>query len=45
MKTYTYTTRYKTILGDIHTPVNNILKVRDISTQSALMESSDYNGS
>ena len=45
MKTFTYTTRYKTILGDLHTPVSTYLKVRDIFPQSALMESSDYHGS
>lgn len=45
MKTFTYTTRYKTILGDLHTPVSTYLKVRDLFPQSALMESSDYHGS
>lgn len=45
MKNFTYTTRYKTILGDLHTPVSTYLKVRDIFPQSALMESSDYHGS
>ena len=40
MKTFTYTTRCKTILGDLHTPVSTYLKVRDIFPQSALMESS-----
>lgn len=35
MKTFTYTTRYKTILGDLHTPVSTYLKVRDIFPQSA----------
>ena len=45
MKTFTYTTRCKTILGDLHTPVSTYLKVRDIFPQSALMESSDYHGS
>ena len=44
MKTFTYTTRCKTILGDLHTPVSTYLKVRDIFPQSALMESSDYHG-
>lgn len=42
MKTYEYTTEYKTVLGDLHTPVSTYLKVRDIFPQSALMESSDY---
>lgn len=45
MKTYNYTTQYKTILGDLHTPVSTYLKVRDLFPQSALMESSDYHGS
>lgn len=45
MKTYTYHTRYQTLLGDLHTPVSTYLKVRDIFPQSALMESSDYHGS
>ena len=44
MKTYTYTTQYKTLLGDLHTPVSTYLKVRDLFPQSALMESSDYHG-
>lgn len=45
MKTFTYTTRSKTVLGDLHTPVSTYLKVRDLFPQSALMESSDYHGS
>ncbi len=45
MKTYDYHTRYKTVLGDLHTPVSTYLKVRDLFPQSALMESSDYHGS
>lgn len=45
MKTFTYTTQSKTMLGDLHTPVSTYLKVRDIFPQSALMESSDYHGS
>ena len=45
MKTFTYTTKHKTMLGDLHTPVSTYLKVRDIFPQSALMESSDYHGS
>ncbi len=44
MKTYTYTTEYQTLLGDLHTPVSTYLKVRDLFPQSALMESSDYHG-
>ncbi|MFI3266528.1 MAG: chorismate-binding protein, partial [Rikenellaceae bacterium] len=45
MKVFNYSTQYKTILGDLHTPVSTYLKVRDTFAQSALMESSDYNGS
>lgn len=44
MKTYHYQTQYKTVLGDLHTPVSTYLKVRDLFPQSALMESSDYHG-
>lgn len=44
MKTYHYQTQYKTVLGDLHTPVGTYLKVRDLFPQSALMESSDYHG-
>ena len=42
MKTFSYTTHSKQILGDMHTPVSIYLKVRDMYPQSALMESSDY---
>lgn len=42
MKTFEFTTNYKTLLGDLHTPVNTYLKVRDLFPQSVLMESSDY---
>lgn len=45
MRTYHYHTNYRTLLGDLHTPVSTYLKVRDIFPQSALMESSDYHGS
>lgn len=44
MKQYTYTIAYKTLLGDLHTPVTTYLKVRDLFPQSVLMESSDYHG-
>lgn len=44
MKQYTYTTAYKILLGDLHTPVTTYLKVRDLFPQSVLMESSDYHG-
>ena len=39
---YKYTTAYKTLPGDLHTPVSTYLKVRDLFPQSILMESSDY---
>lgn len=45
MKTYTYHTAHKVLLGDLHTPASTYLKVRDLFPQSALMESSDYHGS
>lgn len=45
MKQYNYCTHYRTLLGDLHTPVSVYLKVRDLFPQSALMESSDYHGS
>ena len=45
MKKYSYTAFSRQLLGDLHTPVTTYLKVRDIFPQSALMESSDYNGS
>lgn len=44
-KKYQYHTVSRTLLGDLHTPVSTYLKVRDLFTQSALMESSDYHGS
>lgn len=42
MKSFDYKTNSKTILGDLHTPVSIYLKVRDLFSQSVLMESSDY---
>ncbi len=42
---YKYRTEYRSILGDLHTPVSTYLKVRDLFPQSVLMESSDYHGS
>ncbi|NDV65203.1 anthranilate synthase component I family protein [Bacteroides sp. 224] len=42
MKTFTYKTHCKQILGDMHTPVSIYLKVRDLYPQSVLMESSDF---
>jgi anthranilate synthase component 1 len=44
MKKFNYKTATRTLLGDLHTPVSTYLKVRDLFTQSALMESSDYHG-
>ncbi len=41
MKTYSYTTVHKAVLGDLYTPVDTYLRVRDMFPQSALMESSD----
>ena len=42
METFRYTTKTKTILGDLHTPVGTYMRLRDLYPQSALMESSDY---
>lgn len=42
MKTFSYKTNSKQVLGDLHTPVSIYLKVRDMYPQSALMESSDF---
>ncbi len=42
MKNYSYKTNTRQVIGDLHTPVNIYLKVRDLYPQSALMESSDY---
>lgn len=39
---YNFHTATQTMMGDLHTPVETYLKVRDIYPQSALMESSDY---
>lgn len=44
-KQYHYHTVSKRILGDLLTPVSVYMKMRDLSPQSALMESSDYHGS
>ena len=41
---FTYRLKSKTVLADRYTPVNAYIKVRDISPQSCLMESSDYHG-
>lgn len=39
---YAYKTNSKSLLGDLYTPVSAYMRLRDISTQSILMESSDY---
>lgn len=39
---FNYTTKVKETLGDLHTPIETYLKVRDLYSQSVLMESSDY---
>jgi len=44
MDTFIYTTKVKSVIGDLITPVGAYLKVRDLYPQSALMESSDYHG-
>ena len=44
-KQFRYHTVSKRILGDLLTPVSVYMKMRDLSPQSALMESSDYHGS
>ena len=42
METFNYTTKSRTILADLYTPVAVYMRLRDIYPQSALMESSDY---
>lgn len=42
MNTFNYTTKSRTILADLYTPVGVYMRLRDIYPQSALMESSDY---
>ena len=42
MEKFRYTVASKDILGDLHTPVAAYLRVRDLSPQSILMESSDF---
>ncbi len=44
-KRYHYHTATRRILGDLLTPVSVYMRMRDLSPQSALMESSDYHGS
>ena len=45
MKTTRIATRSRRLLADLQTPVGIYLKVRDMSPQSALLESSDYHSS
>ena len=42
MNIYNYKIARKQMLGDLYTPVSAYLRLRDLYTQSALMESSDY---
>ncbi|MCQ2111662.1 MAG: anthranilate synthase component I family protein, partial [Bacteroidaceae bacterium] len=42
MARFNYKTASKEILGDLYTPVSAYLRLRDSSTESILMESSDY---
>jgi len=42
MSTYRYKTASRAILGDIFTPVAAYMRLRDVSTQSILMESTDF---
>ena len=44
MKTFTITTKSKTILADTLTPVNAYLKIRDKFNSPLLLESTDFNG-
>jgi len=41
---YKFKTKSKKLLGDLHTPVSLYLKLRDVYTKSALLESSDFHG-
>lgn len=45
METFKYTTKARTILADLYTPVGVYMRLRGIHPQSALMESSDYHDS
>ena len=42
MTRFNFTVVQKNMLGDLYTPVSAYLRLRDLYTQSALMESSDY---
>ncbi len=41
---YYFKTKSKKLLGDLHTPVSLYLKLRDVYSMSALLESSDFHG-
>ncbi len=45
MREFKYSIKSMEFAGDMHTPVSLYLKLRDLSEQSALLESSDYNSS
>jgi len=45
METFKYTTKARTILADLYTPVSVYMRLRGLNPQSALMESSDYHDS
>lgn len=42
---FNYTTKARTLLADLYTPVGVYMRLRDIYPKSALMESSDYHDS
>ena len=42
MKQFRYSLVSRTLPGDLHTPVSAYLRLRDASSRSILMESSDY---
>ena len=44
MKTIQFTTKTRTVLADLQTPVGIYLKVRDMFPESVLLESSDFHG-
>ena len=44
MKQFKYLTASRKVAGDLLTPVTAYLNVRDLYSQSVLMESSDYHG-
>lgn len=44
MANFSFQTHTRKILADLYTPVGVYMRLRDLYTQSALMESSDYHG-